>query len=567
MINRKTLLYIAFLFVGLMLYQSWSNDYHRTSTSPGLTDKMAAIVSSSPASTPAAGGRASEIVGANATASSSTTGVTENAIQVKTDVLSVKIDPKNGNIVEGLLLAYPQKLQEPNNPFQLFSLNSENYYTAQSGVMVNTAEGPLRDEVIYFQSTQTQYQLPSDQNSLVVKLQGKTSQGLIVEKTYTFKRNNYLVDLTTQIINPTPTIFNTQFYTELLRRKTAEHKQSMFSLSSYTGASYSSPPDKLYKKLSFSKMETANLNQQIKGGWLAMQEHYFLSAWVPSQDQNYRYYSQANANDIFTIGLATEVKPLAPNQKLEYKAQLYAGPEVAATLKTIAPGLDMTIDYGWLWMISNALFWLLKHIHAVVGNWGWSIVILTILIKLVFHHLSATSYRSMAKLREVQPRMQALKQRHGDDKQALSQAIMKIYKEEKLNPLGGCLPIIVQIPFFIALYWVLLESVELRQAPFMLWIKDLSAPDPFHILPLIMGLTMFVQQKMSPAPPDPTQEKIMLLMPVFFIFIFWSFPAGLVLYWVVNNTVSIAQQWYITRQFELKRKKQKAKKAVGKTRK
>jgi len=295
-------------------------------------------------------------------------------------------------------------------------------------------------------------------------------------------------------------------------------------------------------------MSKANLQVDATGGWIAMQEHYFLTAWIPKADVKNVFYTRSMNND-YTIGAVSLPIQLNPGQNTTLGAKLYIGPEDTKTLAGLAPGLDMTVDYGFFWFVSDPLFKIMSAINQVLGNWGWTIVLMTLLIKAIFYRLSARSYRSMAGMRKLQPKLLALKERYGDDKAKLSQATMELYRQEKVNPLGGCLPILVQIPVFIGLYWVLLESVELRQAPFIFWIRDLSVMDPYHVLPLIMGGTMFVQQKLNPAPPDPVQAKLMMFLPLLFTALFWSFPAGLVLYWIVNNTLSILQQWYITRKY------------------
>ncbi len=298
-----------------------------------------------------------------------------------------------------------------------------------------------------------------------------------------------------------------------------------------------------------------------------MQQQYFLSAWVPNQNTVNHYYSHVTVpkdstgkNDIYTLGYVTPALSLAPGQSGSSQSTLYVGPEIASNLQPLAKGLDLTIDYGWLWWLSKILFWIMKHINSVVHNWGWTIVLTTALIKIVFYWFSDKSYRSMAKMRQVQPRMQALKERFGDDKQALTKATMELYKKEKINPMGGCLPMLIQIPVFFALYYVLIEAVQLRQAPFIFWIHDLSVKDPFYILPILMGASMFLQQRLSPPPPDPTQAKIFMFLPLIFTVFFLSFPAGLVLYWLTNNVLSIAQQYYVMKTFDPKKEKQKRKK-------
>jgi YidC/Oxa1 family membrane protein insertase len=331
-------------------------------------------------------------------------------------------------------------------------------------------------------------------------------------------------------------------------QRTPLQQQSRF-LYTYTGGVLYSPEEK-YQKISFDDMQDENLNRDVKGGWAAMIQHYFLSAWIPPAEQTARYYSRALQGERYVIGMIGPAMNVAAGSDQASQMRLFVGPKLQHVMEEVAPGLELTVDYGMLTILAQPIFWLLENIHALVGNWGWAIIILTILIKLAFYKLSETSYKSMANMRKLAPRLQALKERYGDDKQKLNQAMMDMYKKEKINPLGGCLPILVQIPVFIALYWVLLESVEMRQAPFMLWIQNLSAPDPYYVLPLIMGATMLIQQKLNPAPMDPIQAKVMMILPIVFTVFFAFFPAGLVLYWVVNNALSIAQQYVITKRVE-----------------
>jgi YidC/Oxa1 family membrane protein insertase len=306
-------------------------------------------------------------------------------------------------------------------------------------------------------------------------------------------------------------------------------------------------------------MEKEKLDRSIKGGWLAMQQRYFLSSWIPNQEGTYHYFSAAQ-DKVYTIGLVDNSLQIPAREKMTTGMKLYVGPEIVEDLKPLAKGLDLTIDYGWLWPISITLMWLMKFIYKFIGNWGWAIILLTVLIKAVFYKLSETSCCSMAKMKELAPKVQALKERFGDDRQKLSQATMELYRKEKINPLGGCLPMLVQIPFFIALYYVLIGAVELRQAPFIFWIHDLSVRDPFFVLPVLNGLTMFLQQKLTPSSPDPAQQKMMMLMPLLFTVFFISFPAGLVLYWLVNSGLSVLQQWYITNKIVCKPEKKRVKK-------
>jgi YidC/Oxa1 family membrane protein insertase len=334
----------------------------------------------------------------------------------------------------------------------------------------------------------------------------------------------------------------------LQRAKPIEDSANKFIYTYTGGAIYSE--EKKYEKIKFDDIAEADLNRDIKGGWLAMLQHYFVSAWVPPAEQVHHYYSKALKTGRFVLGAYSPNKTVSAGEQVNFESRFYAGPKLQHQLEAISKGLELTADYGWLTIIAKPIFWVLEKIHGIVQNWGWSIILLTVLIKLAFYKLSETSYKSMANMKKVAPRLQTLKERYGDDKQRLNQAMMEMYKKEKINPLGGCLPMLVQIPVFISLYWVLLEAVELRQAPWIFWIQDLSIKDPYFVLPLLMGITMFIQQKLNPAPPDPMQAKIMMSLPIVFTVFFAFFPSGLVLYWFVNNLLSILQQWYITKKIE-----------------
>ncbi len=469
-------------------------------------------------------------------------------VDVKTDVLDLRIDLKQGDVVRANLLDYPVSVDEKNKPFSLLVDEASSRYVANSSLFTVIGEtiNPLD---LHFQSEQPHYELQPDQTMLVVTLMGRDAQGLLVKKEFVFTKGSYLIDVRYGLVNESSTAWKGYLNTQLLRNSPKEDKSSPFHVGSYTGASYSSPGVHRYQKVTFKDMTKENLDSNVDGGWIAMQQRYFLTAWVPYPDTKNRFYTRASSDGSYTMGSVSQSITLAPAEKQSIRSRLYIGPEVADTLKSIAPGLDLTIDYGWLWFISSLLFSLMKAIYHVLGNWGWSIVVVTALVKLAFYRLSATSYRSMAGMRKLQPKMQALRERYGDDKAKISQATMELYRQEKVNPLAGCLPLIVQIPVMIALYWVLAESVELRQAPFIFWITDLAMPDPWHVLPVLMGVTMLIQQKLNPAPPDPMQAKIMMFLPVLFTGLFWNFPSGLVLYWTVNNTLTILQQWHITRTY------------------
>ncbi len=467
-------------------------------------------------------------------------------IHVQTDVLDLMIDRQQGNIIQANLQQYPQSTDEKNKPFSLLYQNNHQRYVADSE-LIHVLGGEVQPVDLHFTSEQTDYRMQKDQNKLVVTLQGHSDQ-LDVKKEFIFNAGDYLMTVQYHIRNHGEREWKGYMNTQLVRRDPQEDKSNMFHVGSFTGASYSQPGEHQYKKISFKDMSHSNLDVDAHGGWVAMQQHYFLTAWILGKNQTNKLYTRSTNQD-YIIGSVSQALHVAPQKTEQISAQLYMGPEVTSVLKAIAPGLDLTVDYGWLWFLSALLFSLMKTIYSFLGNWGWSIIAVTVLIKLAFYRLSATSYKSMASMRHLQPKIAALRERYGDDKVKISQATMELYRQEKVNPLGGCLPIVIQIPVFIALYWVLLESVELRQAPFFGWITDLASSDPYHVLPVIMGVTMLIQQKLNPAPPDPMQAKIMMFLPVLFTGLFWNFPAGLVLYWIVNNSLSILQQWYITQKF------------------
>lgn len=485
-------------------------------------------------------------------------------IEVKTDVLNVQIDLEGGDIVQAELKKYPQSLDNQDRGVLLLDKSNQKHYIAQSGLIGKDNLGPDSREQgrAHYSTKQKQYQLVKGEDSLNVELFWENTKGVKFVKSYHFMPSSYLITVSYRVENLTTDPWSGSFYGQVQRRYMKEKSNGMLGVQNYTGGAVYTP-EKRYKKISFGDMTKEPFQQRIEGGWAAMVEHYFLCAFIPAPNSMNNYYTQARDNNLYNIGAMTNIE-VAPHSQQEVKGSFYVGPEIADTLKTISPGLELTIDYGILWPISQLIFWVLKAIYQFVGNWGWSIILVTLLIKILFYRLSASSYRSMGKMRAMQPKIESLKEKHGDDKHQFSVALMELYREEKMNPLGGCLPILVQIPVFIALYYVLLESVELRQAPFMFWIKDLSSRDPYYVLPLIMGATMFLQQRMNPAPPDPMQAKVMMFMPLLFTALFLSFPAGLVLYWTANNIFSMLQQWYITRNLVTekkvshKRRKQKA---------
>ena len=468
-------------------------------------------------------------------------------VHIKTDTLDLLIDTYGGDIVRAALPQYLVKLDEPENPFTMLRRTESHTYVARSGLIGSngTDKNGYRPT---FTSTNTYYELRESQDSLVVDLNYQQDQVNIIKR-FSFNRDSYVIDIDYLIDNQSDQSWTANLFGQI-RRDSFKPSSDIIGMQPYVGAAITTPESN-YKKLSFGDLKDDDFKISQMGGWVAMIQHYFVSAWIPDPEQKNHYHLyKSSGKDIYLLGFTSNSATIDAGASGSFSASFYVGPKIIKNLEKIAPHLDLTIDYSWLWFIAKPLFYGLDWIHGSVGNWGLAIVLLTLVIKLIFFYPSAMSYRSMAKMRKLAPMMNDLKERFGDDRQKMSAELMKMYRKEKVNPLGGCLPILMQMPVFIALYWVLMESVELRHSPFFLWITDLSVKDPYFILPLIMGGTMYIQQKLNPAPPDPMQAKIMQMMPIFFTFLFLMFPAGLVLYWVVNNTLSIAQQWTITRQIE-----------------
>jgi YidC/Oxa1 family membrane protein insertase len=466
-------------------------------------------------------------------------------VTVRTDVFEAKINTKGGVLQELDLLQHRSK-DNPDSDLQLLVTSADHTYVAQSGLI-----GPgLPNHATAYQIDGDVFELQSGAEKLQVALRATDPAGYDVVQRYTFHRGSYVIDVDYEIANNSREPLSAHGYFQLLRDgKPAVGDSKMRP--TYTGGAIYTEESK-FTKVSFEDMDKGKVKypKKTQDGWAAFVQHYFVAAWLPEQGLAREFFTKARDNGLYAIGIIVPVEAIAPGTVGRIGSRLYAGPQDQETMSKLAPGLELTVDYGWLTVIAAPLFWLLSAIHKWVGNWGVAIILLTVIIKLIFYPLSAASYKSMAKMRVLAPKLQALKETYGDDRQRMQQAMMEMYKTEKINPLGGCLPILVQIPVFIALYWVLLASVELRYAPFILWIDDLSAKDPFYVLPVLMGLSMIVQSWLSPTPPDPVQAKIMKIMPVVFSVFFFFFPAGLVLYWLVNNILSIAQQWQITRVIE-----------------
>jgi YidC/Oxa1 family membrane protein insertase len=465
-------------------------------------------------------------------------------IRVKTDLVEVTIDSIGGD-VRRLELIKHRATDDKSKNFVLLddSVPATHLYIAQSGLI----GANLPNHKTVFSSKTTEYALAEGSDTLEVRLSWSGTDNVQVDKVYTFHRGSYVIDLSYEIKNGSGAVIDASAYYQLLHD--SESNKSSAIMPTYTGAAYFTEADR-YKKISFDDMKKTNLSKNANDGWIGMVQHYFASAWLPKAGTVREYYTKQLGNNIYAVGAVTPVASVAAGMVTTVNARLFAGPQEQTHLEEVAPGLEYVVDYGLLTVIASPLFWVLSSIQKLVNNWGVAIILLTVLIKGVFYPLSAAGYKNMAHMRKLAPRLQQMKERYGDDKAKMQQAMMEMYKTEKINPLGGCLPVLVQIPVFIALYWVLLGSVEMRQAPFMLWITDLSAIDPYYVLPVIMGLTMILQTSLNPVPPDPVQAKVMKFMPYIFSIFFFFFPAGLVLYWLVNNVLSIAQQWSINRMIE-----------------
>ncbi len=532
----------------LLLWQAWQADY-----APRPTPQNQAATNQQPQVNNASkNDSAGDLPQVQVTQTSETTPETtekkpletHTPIHVITDTFEILIQPKGGTLTSVKLQQYPAERDNPKEGFALMTPDGPHFFVAQSGLQsVSGPEAPSHHQI--FETPQTDYRMEATEDELRVPLTWTGPDGLRVTKTYIFKRNSHLINLENSITNTSEQPWQGRQYNQLQRAR--EERGSFFMAASYIGGVIYTEEEG-YEKIDFDEMRESNLERPSTGGWIAMIQHYFLGAWIPGQEENTTFYSKAlTSANRYIIGMYSTPLTIAPGETKALTAELYAGPKIQSDLEEIAKGLDLTVDFGLLTVIAKPLFIVLDFIHSWVGNWGFAIIILTMLIKLIFYKLSETSYRSMARMRKLSPKLQALKEKYGNDRQKMGTATMELYKKEKVNPLGGCFPILIQIPVFIALYWVLLESVELRQAPFILWIQDLSVLDPYYVLPIIMGVTMFIQQKLNPAPIDPVQAKVFMILPVAFSFFFAFFPSGLVLYWVVNNTLSIAQQYYITR--------------------
>ncbi len=536
--TRRLILVLIFTFSSFMLWENWQK-YNQPKPAAEVANATA-VGSAAPtpsASLQVGGVTAPAPVTAKAAAST-------EVFTVSTDLLKASISAQGGDLVQLELLKYKEHDDKDKN-FVLF--DTKHQYVAQSGLI---GEG-LPTHRSTFKRVAGPTELAEGSDELKVRLEAETANGIKVAKILTFKRGSYVIDVSWEIANGSDKPFAPHAYFQLQRDDVAPAGETKM-VSTFTGPAVYTDGEK-YQKIDFGHItdNKAKFAKTADNGWLAMVQHYFVSAWLPKDKSPREFYMRKlDGANVFQAGLIVPLTEIAPGAKGETAVSLFAGPQEQSILKQLAPGLDLVVDYGWLTVVAAPIFWALQAIHGLVGNWGWAIVVLTIIIKAIFFPLSAASYKSMAKMRVLTPRLMQLKERFADDKQRLNQEMMKLYQTEKVNPLGGCLPIMIQIPVFIALYWVLLGAVEMRDAPWILWIKDLASADPYYILPVIMILSMIVQMKLNPTPPDPIQAKVMMAMPFIFGVMFLWFPAGLVLYWVVNNVLSIAQQWQITRMIE-----------------
>ena len=543
--QRRLILFLVFSFSLVMLWEGWIKQNNPAPAVQATTAAGAPAAADGSVPTPSAAltGQASQAVVPGETVAVSS----GPRVIVTTDLLRADVSAEGGSIVRLELLQQLASGENSGN-FVLFDDGTTRHqYAAQSGLI---GEG-LPTHKTVFALPAGELALKDGEGSVVLRLQAPEQNGVQVTKVMTFTRGSYLIDVAYEIRNGSEQTITPHAYFQLTRDGEAAEQVEAFGVSTFTGPAFYTDEGK-FQKVKFKDITDgdAKFVKTSSDGWVAMVQHYFVSALLPEPGTQREYFARALGNNLFSAGMIVPVDALAPGAEGKVESRLYAGPQEQDKLEAIAPGLDLVVDYGWLTVIAAPLFWVLSWLHNLTGNWGWAIILVTVALKALFFPLSATSYKSMAKMRVLGPRLQRMKELYGNDKAKLQQEMMSLYRTEKINPLGGCLPILVQIPVFIALYWVLLGSVEMRHAPWLGWIQDLSAKDPYFILPVIMAVSMLIQMKLNPTPPDPIQAKVMMAMPVVFGFMFLWFPSGLVLYWVVNNTLSIAQQWQITRMIE-----------------
>ncbi|MCE9679653.1 membrane protein insertase YidC [Shewanella sp. AS1] len=529
--SQRNILLIGLLFVSFLLWQQWQTDKN--------PPQQAATNTSVAASSSVADSHSTDVPDADASLPEAVT-PSKELITVTTDQLVLKIDPVGGDIVYSALVDHKLE-QGKDDSFVLLQQSTDIFYIAQSGLIGrNGIDSSVKGRAHYTAQSQ-QYSLAQGQDTLEIPLTYVADNGVTFTKVFTLHRDQFDINVDYRINNSSSEQLQVQMYGQI--KHSIKKSESSMMMPTYRGAAFSTQ-DTRYEKYSFEDMADKNLNKQTLGGWTAMLQHYFVSAWVPPANDQNTIFSSISAGGLANIGFRGAVYDIAPGSEKTIGAQFYVGPKDQKALSAISETLNLVVDYGFLWWLAIPIHWLLMFYQSFVGNWGVAIILITLTVRGLLYPLTKAQYTSMAKMRNLQPKLQEMKERFGDDRQKMGQAMMELYKKEKVNPMGGCLPILLQMPIFIALYWVLLESYELRHAPFMLWITDLSVQDPYYVLPLLMGVSMFLMQKMQPMAPtmDPMQQKMMQWMPVVFTVFFLWFPAGLVLYWLVGNLVAITQQ-------------------------
>jgi YidC/Oxa1 family membrane protein insertase len=540
---RRTILWVIFGFSLVLLWDQWQ--LHNGNKATFFPKPEVATVAPAPAAPASASGvpAASAAVTASPaqvpTSAPAATAAPRERIEVETDVFKLSFDTEGGSLVRTEFTQH-RDLVDPKKNMVLLDQSSSRVYLAQTGLI--GGDFPTHKAPMSFSGERS---LKEGQNELNFRFESAEMNGVKLVKTYTLKRGSYVIDVKHEVINNGQASVSPQLYMQLVRDGNPPEGESAFYFT-FTGPAIYTDAKK-YTKVEFGDIEKnkAEIDKTSPNGYVAMVQHYFASAWLLADGVQRENFVRKVDTNLYAVGMITPVADLAPGQSKTVSNQLYSGPQEEKVLEALSPGLDLVKDYGWLAMLSKPLYWLLDQIHSVLQNWGWSIVALVLLLKIAFYWLNAKAYSSMAKMKAINPKIMEMRERLKNNPQQMQQEMMKIYREEKVNPMGGCFPIMVQIPVFIALYWVLLSSVEMRNAPWIGWIQDLSAPDPFFILPLVMTLTTLLQTALNPAPPDPMQAKLMWFMPLIFSVMFFFFPSGLVLYWITNNILSIAQQWVI----------------------
>ncbi len=552
--TRRTILWVVFTMSLFFLWDAWNKHTGQpglfagprpAASAPAGATGGASGVPQATATPPALSASAGAGAPATPTGSAAPTAASEK-ITLKTDVMKVVVDTLGGTLSHVELLKFADQ-HDPTRPMVLLDQSAKRLYLAQTGLITAVPGVNLPNHLTPMSVTTESRELGAGAQELVLKLESLPVDGRRLVKTYTFKRGSYLVGVKHELVNESAAAVTPQVYVQLARDGNAPEGESSF-YSTFTGPALYTDANKFHK-VEFKDIDKgkAEHDKSANNGWVAMVQHYFTAAWLLPGAVQREFRTAKVADNHYTIAMVAPMGEVAPGTTGAFEAQLYTGPQEEDVLSALAPGLELVKDYGWLTVIAKPLFWLLSKLHAVLGNWGWAIVALVVLLKAAFYWLNASAYKSMAKMKAINPRVMELRERYKDDQQKMQQEMMRIYREEKVNPLGGCLPIVVQMPFFIALYWVLLSSVEMRNAPWVGWITDLAAKDPYFILPLLMTLSSLFQTWLNPTPPDPVQAKMMWIMPLAFSFMFFFFPSGLVLYWLVNNLLSIAQQWFINK--------------------